>query len=197
MLRSAMTDISKSRDVYRTLFEAAPNDGFSVAEFCPGNEGTGSVYAVLLEKPVDLPAAAALSLLWARHFIFYEEWDLDTSKTMEDIWEYALSGDYMHNDFRSFLTQGVFSPMAPSIGKTKIERHLREVRFEHCSEQKKPYQSYAERYRGRITSPKDFHDRLTGFDYLQAFQIADEWNDQSTFFETSANFGYVSWGTSA
>ncbi|MDA9207451.1 hypothetical protein N9O61_01060 [Octadecabacter sp.] len=192
-----MIDISKSIDVYRALLEVAPNDRFSAAHFDSGREGPGSAYAVLLEKPVDLPPASALSLLWSREFIFIEEWDLDGSQSIEDIWEDALSGDYMIKEFKRFVTLGAFSPIAPTVAKNRIRSLLQQVRFVDLSGTGKPYKSFSERSIGRITSLEEFHDRLTGFEYLQAFEVANDWNGQSYFFETNANVGYFSWGTSA
>lgn len=192
-----MTNISETNDVYRTIFETAPNDKFSVAYFDSGHEGSGSAHAVLFEKPVNLSPAAALSLLWSRKFVFVEEWDLDKSKSLEKIWEYALSGDYMSKEFMRFVTLGAFSPITPSVGRNRIRNRLQEVRFDYRSGREEPYKSFSHQCFGQITSLKDFHDRLTGFEFLQTFEITDDWNDESYFFETHANIGYFSWGTSA
>ena len=108
-----MTGISKTSDVYRALFEAAPDDKFSVARFDSGQEGPGIAHAVLLEKPVDLAPASALALMWSRKFVFVEEWDLDKSKSIEEIWKYALGGDYMSREFTRFVTLGAFSAIEP------------------------------------------------------------------------------------
>ena len=192
-----MADISKTNDVYHALFEVAPNDKFSVACFDSGHEGPGSARAVLFEKPVDLSPAAALSLLWSREFVFVEEWDRDKSKSLQEVWEYALSGDYMSKEFRRFVTQGAFSLIAPSVGRNRIKNRLLEMRSDYCSGKEKPYKSFSEQCFGQITSLENFHDRLTGFEFLQTFEITDDWNDESYFFETHANIGYFSWGTSA
>ena len=192
-----MTGISKTSDVYRALFEAAPNDKFSVARFDSGQEGPGIAHAVLLEKPVDLAPASALALMWSRKFVFVEEWDLDKSKSIEEIWKYALGGDYMSREFTRFVTLGAFSPIEPSVGRNRIKNRLQELRFDYGSGKEGPYKSFSERCIGQTTSIRDFHNRLTGFEYLEAFEVTDDWNDESYFFETHANFGYFSWGTSA
>ena len=192
-----MAAISKNRDMYRALFEAAPNDKFSVARFDSGQEGPGVAHVVLLEKPVELPPASVLSLLWSREFVFIEEWDLETSKGMCKVWDYALSGRYISNEFTRFVNRGAFSPILPSVGIDRIKRCLQDVRFNYSSENEVPDNSFSERCAGQIKSLKEFHYRLTGFEFLQVFKITDDWNAQSYFFETHLNFGYFSWGTSA
>lgn len=192
-----MIRISETEGAYRALFDSAPNDRFSVANFDTGQEGPSIAYAVLLEKPINLPLASAFSLLWSREFIFVEEWDMDQSKSTKEIWDYALSGDYMSNEFARFVARSTFSPIAPSVGRNRIKNRLQEMGFDRRSGKARRSKSGSERCIGQIASRNDFRERLTGFEFLQAFEVTSNWNDESYFFETLTDIGYFSWGTSA
>jgi hypothetical protein len=197
MLRAAMTDISRNNDIYTALFEAAPHDQFSFACFDSGQEGPGFAHAALIQKPVDLLPAAALSLLWSREFVFVEDWDQDKSKSLAEVWQYALGGSYMSEEFTRFVNLGVFSPMSPSVCRKTIGQLLQGVNFDCRSGMRTPFKSFSQQCSGKIASIMDFRDQLIRSEFIHASKITDDWNDQTFFFETDANIGYFSWRTFA
>ncbi|NSX54435.1 hypothetical protein [Parasulfitobacter algicola] len=197
LLSSAMNDMSNNVHIYRELFDTVPNDRFSVLEVNSGEELQGFAYAAVLEKPVRLSLKRVLSLLWSRIFVFSEEWDMDGSKDLDRVWEYALSGNYMNQAFQRFVTRGRFSSIEPISARKQIRNLMHNLRFDESTKQSRPRRGFSEHCFGQISSICEFHDRLAGAEFLQAFEITNDWNDVSYFFETPKHFGYFEWGTSA
>ena len=196
-MNPAMIDLLTTDGAYRRVFEAAPNGRFSIGDFNSGNEGAGMACAALLEKPVDLTPDHALSLLWSCAFVYGEEWYFNHSNNFSAVWGYTSTGPYMNVEFEKFVMNGSFAPIEPYSGRRKVRDLLQYVQLDHWSRRKNPYKTYSVKCFGKVTSPEQFEERLVGAEYLRAFEIKTEWNDMSYFFETTHDFGYFEWGTSA
>lgn len=197
LLKSDMGALAEQIDAYRKLFDGTPNDRLSVAAFESGQEGPSIAYAVLIDKPLSLSTAVILSLMWSRLFVFVEEWDSDGSRSLDEVWQYALSGNYMSEEFARFVALGAFSPIDPLIAQVSVERLVQLVRFDSAPHLSNPIKSYSERCSGKVSFCQELRDRLTSEEFLLAHCITNNWNDESYFFETPKGFGYFCWGTSA
>lgn len=195
-LKSELEELSQDYAAWESLLLTANPDWFSLLGVYSGEEGAGDAYFTSVQK-CSFSRAQAMCLLWAREFVYIEEWDLRRGDTLTDVFEYALSGPYMRECFMKFVKWAKPVPTSSIAALAEISELIQFLQFDQTRSRARQRQRFSVHEAGI-----SFHDygfrRSLGIEKLfWANRISNEWNDRSFMIETDEVFACFSWGTSA
>jgi hypothetical protein len=178
--------LSKDRDLCAAILRNCDEHNLSAGILSSGREGGGIASVSALRKSADLPSETVLFLLWAREFVLSEGWEELFPSDLAKVWDYALSGSYMLDEFAQVSHDLANSDDVLTLtSKTTLERidALFGILFPDADR--------------NARERRDFDHNLLRGKIRSALQLKDDWNDRTILIETDQCFVYFNWSTSA